>query len=374
MDAMEVKRHGVRVGCRGVGMVVALLCLSLTTGVMAQSSEWIVYTTENSDLPSNEVIELTVDPGGGLWIGTQWGGLAKLDGATWAVYTTDNSQLLSNTVPAIVYDTRGHLWVGTAQKKGVARFNGETWTTYTPDNSELPWGNVPAIACDAQGTTWIGTDDGGGLARFDGTTWTVYTTENSGLPHNNVLALAVDAQGILWVGTEQGLAKFDGTVWAAYTPENSGLPHGWVWALTPDIQGNLWIGTKDGLAVYREGGVLFPEQATRVEDLVGIWEGRYVDNMTYRQFEADGILKCAMKIEWLQDPSSLNYSGRYWFEKGVLKITDSYYKAYGYGPGVYEVWVRKRDGKAVHLSFHDMGDPAPERADDWSRGMTRVAP
>jgi hypothetical protein len=239
----------------------------------------------------------------------------------------------------------------------------------------LPAGDVLAIVCDAQGTTWMGTADGGGVARFDGTTWTVYTTENSALPHNTVHALALDAQGILWVGTERGLAKFDGATWTAYTPENSGLPDGWIWALAPDIQGNLWIGTQSGLAVYRDGGVLFPEKVTKVEDLVGIWEGWIMGSVAYRQFEADGTLKCAERsVEWLQDPSLLRYSGRYWFEGEVFKFTESLGESYGHGPGAYKVWVRKKDGKSVHLSFHDIGDPDPIRAFDWSRGMVRVEP
>jgi ketosteroid isomerase-like protein len=111
---------------------------------------------------------------------------------------------------------------------------------------------------------------------------------------------------------------------------------------------------------------------TRVEDLIGIWKGWHAGNVVYRQFEADGSLKCSTKVEWLRDPSLLQYSGRFWFEEGVFKFTESLGEAHGYGPGSYEVRIRKKDGNAVHLSFHDMGDPASMRADDWGKGMMRV--
>jgi ligand-binding sensor domain-containing protein len=452
------------VHCRIFALVVIITLLSLTTGVRAQNPEWIVYNTENSELPANQVIELAFDPRGALWIGTRRGGLAKFDGETWNVYTQDNSGLPSNTVKALAFDDRGDLWVGTGDglslfdgqrwsvfttentdlpyhaihalavdpqgplwigtgrfydlgggglaklerkyfrwtvyttdnsdlpgnqilalaidaqgilwvgtEQGLAKFDGKTWTVYTSDNRALPGGPVPALACDAQGTIWIGTG-GGGVIRFDGTAWTVYTAKNSELPSDTVNALAIDAQGILWVGTEQGLAKFDGKTWTVYTSDNSGLPDHWVWALTPDIQGNLWIGTLSrGVAVYREGGVLFPEQATKVEDLVGIWKSWYVGSLVYMQIEADGTCKRSPTLELLKDGIS-GSQGTFWFEGGDLKITEPSAEVLGYGPGTYEVWVRKRDGKVVHLSFHVIKDSASGRAQDLSKGMTRVEP
>ena len=107
----------------------------------------------------------------------------------------------------------------------------------------------------------------------------------------------------------------------------------------------------------------------KVEDLVGIWEGVFGENVAYRQFDADGTFKCALeKVERLQDPSSLKYSGRFWFEGELLKITETLMPE----TGTYRVRVRKRDGKSIHLSFEDMGDPDSLRAHDWGKGMTRV--
>jgi hypothetical protein len=107
----------------------------------------------------------------------------------------------------------------------------------------------------------------------------------------------------------------------------------------------------------------------KVEDLVGIWEGVFKGTMAYRQFDADGTFKCALeKAEQLQESASLVYSGRFWFEGGLLKITETLMPK----TGTYRVRVKKRDGKSVHLSFEDMGDPDSIRAHDWGKGMSRL--
>ena len=233
MGTIRLNRRVSRIFCWGVGVIIALMSLSLTTGAMAQSSEWIVYTTKNSELPLNEVIELTVDPRGGLWVGTRGDGLAKVDGETWTVYTTDNSQLPSNTVPTLAVDTHGDLWVGTGD--GLVLFDGETWAVLTTEKTDLPYNAVHALAVDPQGTLWIGTgrfddDGGGGLAKLERRyfKWAAYTTDDSDLPGNQLLALAVDSYGHVWVGTagNKGVATFNGETWTVYAPDNSKLPVG----------------------------------------------------------------------------------------------------------------------------------------------------
>jgi ligand-binding sensor domain-containing protein len=127
----------------------------------------------------------------------------------WMVYNTDNSELPGNRLtPALAFDAQGNLWIGT-RTKGLAKFDGENWTVYNKDNSGLPHNAIHALAFDAQGNLWIGTGvfyayGGGGLARFDGVNWTVYNTANSGLPDDWVWSLAIDAQGNKWIGTNNG--------------------------------------------------------------------------------------------------------------------------------------------------------------------------
>jgi ligand-binding sensor domain-containing protein len=218
--------------------------------------DFTIYNKWNSKLPDNHILAIAVDGQENKWIGTQEG-LAKFDGANWTVYNTSNSGLPDNWVLTIAIDKQGNKWIGTGGG-GLAKFDGVNWTVYNTSNSGLPDNIVPAIAIDGVGNKWIGTD-GGGLAKFDGVNWTVYNTSNSGLPFNFVPAIAIDGVGNKWIGTRGGLAKFDGTNWTVYNTSNSGLPDNWINAIAIDGQGNKWIGTEfGGLAVYREGGVIFP--------------------------------------------------------------------------------------------------------------------
>jgi hypothetical protein len=107
----------------------------------------------------------------------------------------------------------------------------------------------------------------------------------------------------------------------------------------------------------------------KVENLVGIWEEMFKGSVAYRQFDADGTFKCAVgKIKRLRDSSSLVYTGRFWFEGDVLKISETLTSL----AGTYKVRAKKGDGKSVHLSFENMGDPDSLRAANWSKGMTQV--
>jgi sugar lactone lactonase YvrE len=135
-----------------------------------------------------EYITCLAQEGNYLWVGTDGGGLVKLNKTTgeFIVYGKWNSKLPSNRVYSIVIDGQGNKWIGTGN--GLAKFDGVSWTVYNTSNSGLPSDWITAIAIDAQGNKWIGTA-GGGLAKFDGVNWTVYNSYNSRLPYNTILSL-----------------------------------------------------------------------------------------------------------------------------------------------------------------------------------------
>ena len=117
---------------------------------------------------------------------------------------------------------------------------------------------------------------------------------------------------------------------------------------------------------------MLPEEAfaSKVEDLLGIWKGLHHGHVAYIQFEADGTLKCAHTVEQLHNSSGLIFSGRVWFEEGILTVTESLEPR----PGAYKVQVHKRHGKTVYLSFHVIEDSSRGRPRDLGRRMTRVEP
>ncbi|MCK4416946.1 MAG: T9SS type A sorting domain-containing protein [Candidatus Latescibacteria bacterium] len=195
------------------GIITAAVFL-FPTVARPQSSEWLVFDTDNSELPDNYIRSLAIDVQDNLWIGTGYGGLAKFDGENWLVY-----DIGSYDVRALAIDTQGKIW-----------------TVVSHHMFSFPCGR---------------------LAKFDRASLTLYDTGNSGLRDNDFQVLAIDAQGNKWLGTyKSGLAKFDGANWTVYDTDNSELPDNYVKALVIDTEENKWIGTSGGLAVYREGGVI----------------------------------------------------------------------------------------------------------------------
>ena len=107
--------------------------------------------------------------------------------------------------------------------------------------------------------------------------------------------------------------------------------------------------------------------ASQVEDIVGIWETRFLGAVAYMQYEADGTFKVVNSLEDLEK-GIVRISGTFWFEGNVLHVADNY------GEGTYEVTVQKEDDTPVRLDFVEIDDPNSNRAADLTAGMTWVAP
>lgn len=84
---------------------------------------WFQYSTFNSDLPSNALLDLARGPDGSLWLATQVAGLVRRQAnGTYQAYTTSNSGLPVNTLNCVTVPEDGTIWIGTYDG-GVARFN-----------------------------------------------------------------------------------------------------------------------------------------------------------------------------------------------------------------------------------------------------------
>jgi ligand-binding sensor domain-containing protein len=309
--------------------------LQLAERQLCQADEetpWTVFTSANSDLPQQRIVELA-EAEGVLWVGTWGGGIARCGNGKWSVYNRDNSSLPGDVVTALTVAGDGAVWVATVNSYGadvLARLHRGEWQTYLSSTSKLPGGEIQALAAATDGTVWIGTSGyfEYGLARFQEDKWRVYTGRNSNLP-NGVLALAVAPDNTVWVGTSDQLGRpgailelqgtdewqiyptngasvqalavaVDGSLWAgtsiglwhlqdeqwqAYTQANSDIPNDHVQALAFTPDGALWVGTRgDGLArfqndqwqVYTQANSKLPDDdisALAVADDGALWIG-----------------------------------------------------------------------------------------------------
>ncbi len=275
---------------------------------------WKTYTTENTNnkMTSNVIVDMAFDNhptfGDELWLATDKGGTVvafDVDGVTSATsYTTDNSDIASDQVNTVTVDINNTRWFGTAE--GMSVFKGSEWFNYTktdffdqgiPDNyirtsthddtyiyaatnkglgrfkydadaisGASVWDgiytglanlseNVLSVFIDAENNQWIGTDAGVGMHTGDdgkNDPWSNYYKVEDGLPDNNVIAINQDIDGAMWFGTYGGVARaVDGEV-SVYTTSD-GLSSDTIYDIATDTDGSLWFATHQGVSHFVDG-------------------------------------------------------------------------------------------------------------------------
>jgi len=215
------------------------------------------------------------DRRGNLWLGTDKGGLSRLDPETetFTHYRHDPgnpASLSSDTIYSIHEDKNGMLWIGT-RTGGLNKFNPDTeqFTHYKHDPDDprsLADDFIYKIYEDRAGTIWLGTYTGG-INRFvpGAKNGLPLTFENykhdpadpQSLSNNCVLTIYDDRVGRLWFGTAGGglnrLIRNDstdsGTTFIRYS-ERDGLPSNFVYGILEDHDGFLWLSTNTGLSKF----------------------------------------------------------------------------------------------------------------------------
>jgi len=266
-----------------------VLKIDRATGAMVRNY------TRREGLMVDYVFAVSTDRRGTTWLGTNSGGLARVDGDRVTTFHVRDG-LADPWVYHMAYQRDGTMWIGTWN--GVSRFDGSRFTNYRVEDGLINrW--VYAVAVDRDDSVWFGTE--GGVSRFDSRAWTSWThadglgapnaarlkaSDNTGFGtltagnrhrhdltsldpegretynENYVFSLLIDPRGVKWVGTwGGGVARFDGKTWTNFTTQD-GLAGNVVYAIAQDPTGRLWVGTNHGLSTYdgREWTTVPPSQ------------------------------------------------------------------------------------------------------------------
>ncbi len=218
-----------------------LILLLIAAAVQSQNGV-TVYLNPSGYSPMQLLYKsgLGTDASDNKWVAFDSIGLGKFDGTNWTMYNTANSQLPSNKMTSL-YVINNTIYAGTANGLGI--FNGNsTWTIYNTSNGLLN-NHVNAINTRA-GNLWIGTNKG--IAKFDGSTWQYYHTLNSNIISDTVTAIEFAGVDTVWIGTSKGLSCLYNNSFINYDSTNSGLHSNYIYCLKRDINNHLWIGTKAG--------------------------------------------------------------------------------------------------------------------------------
>jgi hypothetical protein len=225
---------------------------------------WQVYTTQNSNLPDDDVRSLAINTNPvnstTLWIGSFSGGLIRKTGKEWAVLNTSNSNLPDNFIKTIAIDeTSKFIWAGTTN--GLACItpdddnnNNYAIYNYFLNTPEVWLQNINAVWPLTGYNIWAATLNAGLICMEDSSFWAL-TTYNSTIPDNTLTDLYWQPQDktLFFTTAFHGLVIYNlenGNL-NEYNINNASLPSNELTAVYFLPPYTLLLGTaKHGLAVF----------------------------------------------------------------------------------------------------------------------------
>jgi|GEM_PF-1134207 len=201
----------------------------------------------NGALHNEQVRVITPARDGGLWIGTNGGGVYSFDGERFRLL---DRRLSEQTVYAIAEEETGTLWIGT-NGHGLHRWAGGRLETLAETNggSDLVW----ALLHNAEGSLWVGTN-GRGLIHLRETAM-VPLGAREGLSGDVTLAVLETRSGDRWIGTAgAGLNRISPNGTITHFNSTNGLAARLIIALAELPNGDVLIGAQNGsLTRYHDG-------------------------------------------------------------------------------------------------------------------------
>ncbi len=340
-----------------------------------------------SSISANTIWALHADRDRALWIGTDGGGLNRLDLRTlvFTAYRNDPANpasLSSDRVRAIHEARDGVLWVGT-DGGGLNRFDRAlsafTRFLHDPSNPNSPSGDrIRSIAEGKDGAIWIGSD-GGGLSRLDPKTGTFTHFRNDpaspgSLSSDRVRSVLAARDGTIWVGTyASGVDRLDPGSGAfthfRHSPSNPrSLSDDKVWALLQDSDGTLWIGTDGGLNLRTPADDGFSRHLHRPTDPASLAENRVLSLLQDR----GGVLWAGTQTSGVDrsNPAAGSFALHRADHADPRSLTGNTVQAFAPGPdgalwvGTYEGLNLLDSGRRLVRSYrHDARQPG-SLADD----------
>ena len=213
------------------------------------TKEQILYTPENSGLPSSWITNIVVDNYKNKWISLLGNGLVFYDGVKWEHYHQDNSRLVHNEIDCLAIDIANNLWIGT--RYGLMEFDGKNWITFDNYNSPIGDKEIYSMTVDSKGNVWIGGSDFLGV--WDGVSIKTVTGWEKLDRYLYCDAMCVDLYDNLWFSNYNRLYKFDGDTFTDHSPDVCDDEAIWIYQMACYCNNNLWMEIKN-LGVYRKNG------------------------------------------------------------------------------------------------------------------------
>jgi len=212
-----------------------------------------------------------------LWIGTEGGGLNKLDkkSGQFSHFRHYGEEFPGNDfIFTLASNSERYLWLGSYL--GIELFDRIENEFITINHQEnfpeiLSSSAVHALSFDRDNNLWVGTDDNGlfKLSLIDTTIigfekYQFASGKINGISSNRIKHVFQDSKGKIWIGTNGGgLNQFqqEDKSFKVYS-ERDGLSNNVVYGILEDDEGDLWMSTNKGLAVFNPANETFTNYTT----------------------------------------------------------------------------------------------------------------
>ncbi|WP_428232340.1 two-component regulator propeller domain-containing protein [Flavobacterium sp.] len=235
--------------------------------------------TDNTTVPSNNIITILKSKKGAIWIGTTKGLcqlVSRKNGTlSFKNYPLNNIDLLN--VQAITEDLSGNLWVGT-KNKGLLKLDktSNTFVSFLSDEKYREINtDIRSLAIDNQGSLWIGAYDGIYILGKDNSIQKINNSNNSnGI--DKVKSIFMDRKGSVWIGCYyKGVNIWDisNVNFSNYNQNSKKIPMSFdvVSSILADKNQNIYFGTEGG-------GITIYNKKTEATSYINSQSGQTVKN------------------------------------------------------------------------------------------------
>ncbi len=237
---------------------LAIIAISLSYhAVLSGQNKTLVFNslTRSNGLPNNTINDIAEDALGFIWFGTN-DGLVRYDSPSqMKIFKEGDIGLKSSNIKTIHASKDSALWIGTdfggLTKLNITTLEYENYNTTSPLPYKINHDVVTAVFVDSRGNTWIGSETGLNIIAADNTQSFIFEGSEIMRTEKPILSITEDDKGWIWIGTwEHGLHLFippeditDKTIsFRSLRPSDisSSLS---VWSMTQDSSGGYWVAT-----------------------------------------------------------------------------------------------------------------------------------
>jgi ligand-binding sensor domain-containing protein/signal transduction histidine kinase len=205
-------------------------------------------------LPSDWIIDLKAQADGHLLVATDGGGLSRLDPASGRFDKLWPAEGDTTSIPVVIeiaLDPDGGIWLATPEGLIHMSAQDETVTSIPEIADEL----VFSVNAATDGSVWAGTADGGLWVTDRSGGPALRVDETLGFGDDTVYSLLEDDSGLMWVGTESAGVKLLSPAETRFRPLGQFMEERDTWSILERGNGEIWVGTAaGGIDVLDEAG------------------------------------------------------------------------------------------------------------------------